>query len=275
MRPVTVTPVVGALAKLGTLRHHASLVRTFVKRDIQRRYKGSAMGAFWSVIQPLVMLILYTMVFSTILRVRVGPAEGTSIFAIYLFCGMLPWNAFQEGMSRSAGVILDHSNLIKRTIFPAEILPIYVVASGLVHQLIGLGILLGAVLLTAKTISPALLVLPVILLLQGAFTLGLAWIVAAVNVFLRDVGQLLGMVLTFWLFLTPIFYPPSLVPRSLEWILLLNPMVWVVEAYRSVILRGTIPSSTSLLALTLCSFSAFVVGRRLFRRMQGAFADVI
>jgi lipopolysaccharide transport system permease protein len=134
---------------------------------------------------------------------------------------------------------------------------------------------LGAVLLTAKTISPALLVLPVILLLQGAFTLGLAWIVAAVNVFLRDVGQLLGMVLTFWLFLTPIFYPPSLVPRSLEWILLLNPMVWVVEAYRSVILRGTIPSSTSLLALTLCSFSAFVVGRRLFRRMQGAFADVI
>lgn len=257
------------------LYRHRGLILNFVRRDLLARYKGSVMGIFWSVVQPLVMLILYTMVFSTILRVRVGPAEGTSIFAIYLFCGMLPWNAFQEGMSRSAGVILDHSNLIKRTIFPAEILPIYVVASGLVHELIGLGILLGAVLLTAKTISPALLFLPVILLLQGAFTLGLAWIVAAVNVFLRDVGQLLGMVLTFWLFLTPIFYPPSLVPRSLEWMLLVNPMVWVVEAYRSVILRGTIPSVNGLLSLALCSAAAFIGGRLLFQRMQGAFADVI
>jgi ABC-type polysaccharide/polyol phosphate export permease len=254
---------------------HRGLIVNFVRRDLQARYKGSTMGVFWSIVQPLVMLILYTMVFSTILKVQVGPAEGTGVFAIYLFCGMLPWNAFQEGISRSAGVILDHSNLIKRTIFPAEILPIYVVASGLVQELIGLGILLGAVLLTAKTLSPTLFFLPVILLLQGFLTLGLAWIVAAVNVFLRDVGQLLGLVLTFWLFLTPIFYPPSLVPGSLAWILLVNPMVWVVEAYRSVILRGAIPSSTSLLALALCSSAAFLIGHRLFQRMQGAFADVI
>jgi lipopolysaccharide transport system permease protein len=106
-------------------------------------------------------------------------------------------------------------------------------------------------------------------------TLGLAWIVAAVNVFLRDVGQLLGMVLTLWLFLTPIFYPPSMIPKSLEWILLVNPMGWVVEAYRSVILRGAFPAAGSMAALALCSAIAFVAGYRLFQRAKGTFADLI
>lgn len=258
-----------------SLYRHSGLIGNFVKRDLLARYKGSAMGVCWAIVQPIVMLILYTYVFSTILKVRVGPSEGTGIFAIYLFCGMLPWNAFQEGISRSATVIFDNANLIKRTIFPAEILPIYIVASGLVNELIGLVVLLGAVLLTAKTISPVLLFLPVILLLQGAFTLGLAWIIAAINVFVRDVGQLLGMVLSLWMFMTPVFYPPSLVPPSFEWILFINPMMWVVESYRGIVLRGVMPPLTGLAVLALCSSTTFVVGRLLFRRMQGAFADVI
>lgn len=257
------------------LYRHRALILNFVKRDLLARYKGSAMGLFWSVAHPLVMLVLYTLVFSVILRVQVGPAEGTRNFAIYLFCGMLPWNAFQEGMTRSTGVILEHANLIKRTVLPAEILPTYVVLSSLVNELIGLAILLGAVVLTAHTLSLPLLILPVILLLQAGFTLGLAWIVAAINVFLRDVGQLLGMILTLWLFLTPIFYPPSMIPKSLEWVLLINPMVWVVESYRSVILRGVFPPPAPLAALAICSAFAFVLGHRLFKRMQGAFADVI
>lgn len=257
------------------LYRNRALIGNFVRRDLLARYKGSAMGLFWSVAHPLVMLVLYTLVFSVILRVKLGPAEGTGNFALYLFCGMLPWNAFQEGMNRSTGVILEHANLIKRTILPAEILPTYIVLSSLVNELIGLVILLGAVLLTAHSLGLPLLLLPVILLLQGTFTLGLAWIVAAINVFLRDVGQLLGMVLTLWLFLTPIFYPPSLIPKSLEWILLVNPMVWVVESYRSVILRGAFPPPAPLAALAICSAFVFVLGYRLFKRMQGAFADVI
>ena len=257
------------------LYRHRALILNFVKRDLLARYKGSAMGVFWSVAHPLVMLLLYTLVFSVILRVRVGAAEGTRIFALYLFCGMLPWNAFQEGMSRSTGVICDHANLIKRTIFPPEILPMYIVLSSLVTELIGLAILLGAVWFTAQGLGLPLLFLPVILLLQAAFTLGLAWIVAAINVFLRDVGQLLGMILTLWLFLTPIFYPPSLIPKSLEWLLLVNPMGWVVEAYRSVILRGTFPAAWPMAALALCSAIVFTAGYALFQRMQGAFADVI
>ena len=257
------------------LYRHRVLILNFVKRDLLARYKGSAMGVFWSVAHPLVMLLLYTLVFSVILQVRLGAAEGTQIFALYLFCGMLPWNAFQEGISRSTGVILDHANLIKRTVLPSEILPTYVVLSSLINELIGLAILLGAVLLITHTLSVPLLLLPVIMLLQIGFTLGLAWMVAAINVFLRDVGQLLGMILTLWLFLTPIFYPPSLIPKSLGWLLLVNPMGWVVEAYRSVILRGAFPAAWPMAALALCSAIVFSVGYALFQRMQGAFADVI
>lgn len=258
------------------LYRHRALIVDFVKRDLVARYKGSAMGIFWSIVHPVVMLVLYTLVFSGIFRVQVGAAEGTKIFALYLFCGMLPWNAFQEGMSRSTGVIVEHANLIKRAIFPSEILPAYIVLVGLVNELIGLAILLGALALTAhQGFGPALLFLPVILLLQVALTLGLAWIVAAINVFLRDIGQLLGVVLTLWLFLTPIFYPPSQVPPSLQWMLLVNPMGWVVEAYRSVILRGTVPAAWSMAVLALCAGLAFTAGYRLFQRTQGAFADVI
>ena len=160
-------------AVLGLYRHEA-LIRNFVKRDLQARYKGSAIGLFWSVVHPLVMLVLYTYIFSSILRVRVGATEGTGNFAIYLFCGLLPWNAFAEGVNRSTGVILEHANLVKRTIFPSQVLPIYPVVSGIFNQLIGLGILLVALLVTSHPLSLLILLLPAILLLQFALTVGLA-----------------------------------------------------------------------------------------------------
>lgn len=192
-----------------------SLIWSFAKRDLLARYKGSVVGLFWSVIHPLIMLALYTFVFSTIMKVRVGAtSEGTEQFAIYLFCGMLPWNALAEGLNRSTGVILEHSNLIKRAIFPSEILPIYPVIVGIINQFIGFVILLAALLLVGHPIYPVMLLLPVIFILQFAITTGLAWIVAGVTVFIRDLGQMLGMMLTLGIFLTPIFYPPSVVPQA-------------------------------------------------------------
>jgi len=263
------------MAALVCVYRHGSLIANFVKRDLQARYKGSAIGLFWSVIHPLTMLLLYTFVFSSILKVRVGAEEGTGSFAIYLFCGLLPWNAFAEGLSRSSGVVLEHANLIKRTIFPAEILPVYPVISGIVNELIGFGILLAAMVVTAHRFTPVMLVLPVILLLQFMLTIGLAWIVAGTTVFIRDLGQMLGMILTVWIFLTPIFYPPSLVPADLRVLLMVNPMYAVVEAYRSLILIGRVPSWQSLALLALFASVVFLVGYRVFTRMQPAFADVI
>ena len=257
------------------LCRHGVLIQSFVKRDLQARYKGSAIGLFWSIIHPLIMLLLYTFVFSTILKIRLGVGEGTEYFAIYLFCGLLPWNAFAEGLSRSTGVILEHANLIKRSVFPSEILPVYPVISGIVNELIGFGILLAGLALTAHPFTPTMLALPVVLLFQFALTMGLAWIIAGTTVFIRDLGQMLGVILTLWIFLTPIFYPPSLVPADMRFLLTVNPLYAVVEAYRSLILRGQLPHWGSLAYLALCAVVVFAVGYRAFTRMQPAFADVI
>ncbi|HLC03845.1 MAG TPA: ABC transporter permease [Anaerolineales bacterium] len=257
------------------LYHHRALVRSFVKRDLQARYKGSAVGLFWSVIHPLVMLVLYTFVFSTILKVRVGVGEGTEQFALYLFCGLLPWNAFAEGLHRSAGVILENANLIKRAVFPAEILPVYPVIAGIVNELVGFGVLLAALLAIGHPISPVMLLLPAILLLQFVLTTGLAWIVAGTTVFIRDLSQMLGVILTVWIFLTPIFYPPSLVPLGMRVLLFVNPMYALVEAYRNLILKGQLPAWGSMALLASIGAVVFVVGYRVFTRMQPAFADVL
>lgn len=263
------------MAALRSLFRHSSLIGTFVKRDLQARYRGSAIGLFWSVIHPLIMLVLYTFVFSTILRLRVGAEEGTRHFAIYLFCGLLPWNAFAEALNRSSGVVLEHVNLIKRTIFPAVILPVNLVISGIINELIGLTILLTALLLTGHHFSLLVLTLPAVLLLQVTFTIGLAWIVAGITVFIRDLGQITGVALTLWLFLTPIFYPPTAVPEGWRFLLNINPMYVLVEAYRGLILTGRLPAWPSLAVLAGFAVAAFLAGHRLFTRIQPAFADVI
>lgn len=248
---------------------------SFVKRDLAARYKGSTFGMLWSIVNPLIMLILYTFVFSTILKVRVGVQEGTGSFAVYLFCGLLPWNAFAEPLGRSTGIIFEHTNLIKRMVFPVEILPVYIVISSIVNQLIGLAILFLVLLASGHRFSMLIAFLPALLLLQITFTVGLAWIVAGATVFLRDIAQVIGMITTLWLFLTPIFYTANLVPEGWRPLLGLNPMYAVVESYRSIILKGQLPDPSSLIYLFLTAVIAFVVGHRIFIRMQPAFADVI
>lgn len=259
---------------LGLYRHRA-IIWSFVKRDLLARYKGSTVGLFWSVIHPLIMLVLYTFVFSTILKVRVGISEGTEQFALYLFCGLLPWNAFAEGLSRSTSVVVENANLIKRTVFPSEILPVYPVIAGIVNELIGFAILLGALLVVGHPITPVMLLLPAIFLLQFVMTTGLAWIIAGTTVFIRDLGQMLGVMLTLGVFLTPIFYPPSVVPQGLRILLMVNPMYALVEAYRSLILKGQLPAWGSVTLLASIGAVAFVVGYQVFTRMKPAFADVL
>lgn len=259
---------------LGLYRHRV-LIWSFVKRDLLARYKGSTVGLFWSVIHPLVMLGLYTFVFSTILKVRVGAEEGTRHFALYLFCGLLPWNAFAEGITRSSGIVAEHSNLIKRVIFPSEILPVYPVIVGIVNELVGFSLLLSILLATGHPVGVVILALPAILLLQFALTTGLAWLIAGTTVFIRDLGQILGLILTLWIFLTPIFYTTSLVPQSMHPWLKANPMFLLVEAYRSLILRGQFPAWGNIAMLALFALVVNWAGYRVFARMQPAFADVL
>jgi lipopolysaccharide transport system permease protein len=254
---------------------HRTTIGAFVRRDIRGRYVTSVMGLSWAIIQPVALLLLYTFVFSTVLRIRFGETATTAGFAAYLFCGMLPWLAFAEGVTRSASVILEQAPLIKKVVFPSEILPAYVVVSALVMEFIGLAALLAGVGLVYGSLGWPLLLLPLVVVLQFLFTMGLGWLLASLNVFLRDVGQLLGLALTLWMFLTPIFYPAELMPARFRWLLDLNPMFYVVQAYRDLVLEQRLPILAHLAALAGMAVSAFVTGYWFFRRSKHAFVDVL
>lgn len=268
--------VLGTLAApFGTLVQHRSTIEAFVRRDIRARFVTSVLGLSWAIIQPLALLSLYTFVFSYILRVRLGGSGTTSSFAVYLFCGMLPWLAFAEGVTRSTSVILEHAHLIKKVLFPSEILPVFVVISALVMESIGLAVLLAGVGLFYRGFGWAVLLLPVVIALQVMFTMGLGWLLASLNVFLRDVGQLLGLGMTLWMFMTPIFYPAELIPGHLRWLLLLNPLYYVVEAYRAVVLEQRPPDGPHLVILAIVALTVFVAGHWVFEHSKRAFVDVI
>jgi ABC-type polysaccharide/polyol phosphate export permease len=254
---------------------HRRTIEALVRRDLRARYVSSVMGLSWAVVQPLALLALYTFVFSHVLRLRLGGVDSTGAFALYLFCGMLPWLAFAEGLTRSASVLLEQAHLIKKVVFPSEILPPYVVVAALAIELVGLGVLLAAVAVFRGGVGWPLLLLPAVLVLQFLFTVGLGWVLASVNVFLRDVGQVLGLALTVWMFVTPIFYPAELVPPRFRWILDVNPMYYVVEAYRALVMDQRLPDPAHAAALAAMALVAFVAGHWVFRRSKHAFVDVL
>jgi len=190
----------------------AGLIRSFVIRDLRARYIGSFMGFFWSVIHPIVLLVSYTFVFSIIFGLRPRPDTGTTSFPLFLFCSILPWLFFQDTLQRSSTVVIDNTSLVTKTLFPTEVLPLTVMLAGLVNHLIGFAILLIVVIFSIGKISVVILFLPVYLLVLMMFTLGLSWLVASLNVFVRDVSQVLSVILTFWFWFTPIFYTAERFP---------------------------------------------------------------
>jgi lipopolysaccharide transport system permease protein len=276
--PLSATPggaVLWLLAPFRTLLLHRRVIGSFVRRDLRTRYVNSVLGLSWAIIQPMSLLVLYTFVFSIVLGVRFGTDTSTSGFALYLFCGMLPWLAFSEGIGRSASVILDHATLIKKVVFPSEVLPAYVVASALATELIGLGVLLVATAVFYRLPGWSLLFLPLLIAAQALFTLGLGWILASLTVFLRDVSQFLGLGLTLWMLITPIFYPPELMPARFQFVIAANPMAYLIQGYRNVILDRRPPEPWHLLVLVAIGLGAFLAGYWFFRRSKNAFVDVL
>ncbi len=251
------------------------LIRNFVVRDLKSRYIGSFMGFFWSVIHPIVLLISYTFVFSVILGVRPLPDSGTTSFPLFLFCSILPWLFFQDTLQRASTVIIDNANLVSKTLFPTEILPLTVMLAGLVNHLIGFAILLGVILFTLGKVSAYIFLVPVYFLFLMLFTLGMSWLVASLNVFVRDVSQVLGVILTFWFWFTPIFYSPERFPRQLSFLVRFNPLAHVVAAYRDCLLRMQMPDLRVLAALAAVSLLVFVAGGLFFRHTKREFVDIL
>lgn len=226
---------------LSLLHRYSYPLIALVRRDLQMRYATTALGLGWAVLQPLTLLLLYIFVFGFILRIKVHPGAGFGDFALYLMSGMLPYMALAEGIQRASSSLRENRGLLDKVVFPAEVLPAVSVVSATLTEVIGLLLLTGLALLFHVQMSAWLLLLPLLVLLRVLLTLGFAWLVSVLTVFVGDFSQFLGLMLTAWLFLTPIFYSADAVPSGLRWLLVCNPLHDTVVAYRAVLLQGANP----------------------------------
>ena len=256
------------------LKASRNLLRNLVVRDLKHRYVGSVGGFFWSVIHPIVLLVCYYFVLTVVMNVRLGPEYATQNFALFLFCGILPWLMFQETVLRNCTSVTENASLITKTIIPSEVLPMAIMISNLIHHLIGLTILIGALLLfhvVELSVLRVFAYLPILILLAQ----GLGWLVSSLNVFFRDTSQVLTVIMVFWFWFTPIFYPPGLVPESFRLIMAVNPMATIVSGYRNAFLQMEPPGLENVLILLAWTGCIFLGGALFFRRSKAAFADVL
>ncbi|MGD1091960.1 MAG: ABC transporter permease [Bryobacteraceae bacterium] len=258
-----------------TLWRNRKLIRSMVRRDILARYRGSFGGGLWSFLNPLLLMATYAFVFGVVLKTRFGADSSGSGYVLYFLAGMLPWLPFAEAVGRSPYVILEHRNFVKKLVFPLETLPANLVISGTVTEMFALGIFVCGLLLVRHSLPISVLWLPALLVPQLLLTVGLCWFLAALGIFLRDLGQIMGFVLTLWFFLTPICYPETnLQPAALK-ILSANPMFWLVRGYRAIFLENRAPDLNVLALLWIGSIALAVCGYAWFHRLQRSFADVI
>ena len=252
-----------------------TLLWELVRRDFELRYKGSVAGWLWGVIHPLVLLASYTFVFSICLRQKPGPGEVTQNFPLFLFAGMLPWLLFSETVQRSATSMLDQANLITKTVFPAEVVPIAIFLSSLVSHALAVVLALAGAMIFLHQITPAVFLLPAVLVILGLFSVGLAWVAAGLQVYLRDTAQVISVIFTLWFWVTPIFLSEQRFPQQVRFLLILNPLAPVVRAYRNMLLGGPWPNLQGLAVAGLWALAAFIAGGLFFRQMKRGFADVL
>ncbi len=260
---------------LRNLVERRNLLFQLVRRDFTQRFVGSAAGWLWGVIQPLVLLVSWTFVFQYCLKAKLPPGEMTQNYTLFLFAGFLPWLLFQDTVQRSASSMIDHQNLITKTIFPAEVVPVSIFLSSLVNHLIALGLVLCAVGIWARHFSPMVFFLPLYMFLLGLFAVGVAWIVSSLHVYLRDTAQALTVVLTFWFWFTPIFISERQIPQRFRFLLRLNPLALVVHAYRERLLTARWPNLEELALIAAWGSIAFIAGGLFFRHLKRGFADVL
>jgi ABC-type polysaccharide/polyol phosphate export permease len=258
---------------LRNLVERRSLLFQLVRRDFEQRFVGSAVGWIWGLIHPLVLLLSWVFVFQICLGMK-APA-GEQKYPLYIFAGMLPWLLFSETVQRSAPSLLDQANLITKTVFPAEIVPVSVFLSTLVSHLLAVALMVTAAGVWINQISIFLVLLPLYMLTTGLFAVGISWIVASLHVFLRDTAQILSVVLTFWFWATPIFIDESKFPKWATFLLHANPMYYAVRSYRAILLHSTMPSLEDLAISAAFGGMFFVVGGLFFRYMKRGFADVL
>jgi lipopolysaccharide transport system permease protein len=258
---------------LRNLVDRRSLLFQLVRRDFEQRFVGSAVGWVWGLIHPLVLLLSWVYVFGLVLGVKAPASAFTQHYPLYVFSGMLPWMLFSETVQRSASSLLDHANLITKTVFPAEFVPASVFLSTLVSHLLALTLMVAAILCWERKITAGLLLLPFYMFLIGLLAVGTGWIAASLHVFLRDTAQMVSVVLTFWFWMTPVMISEDKVPYRV--LLTANPMYYAVRLYRQALFTSKLPDWGDVAKLAVSGAVVFLAGGLFFRYMKRGFADVL
>lgn len=258
---------------VGAVWNYRGFVLGSVKREFQTRYRNSLLGATWTILNPLSMIVVYTVIFSQLMRARLPGVDNSLAYGIYLCAGILAWGFFAEVIGRSQSVFLEHANLIKKLAFPRICLPLIVVLNAGVNFAIIFALFLGFLLVTDNFPGWALLGIVPVLLVQTAFSIGLGIILGVLNVFFRDVGQFVGIFLQFWFWFTPIVYPLSILPEGIQPLIDLNPMAPLIAAYQGIFVYGQWPDWHALWPNTLLAAALCLLGMRLFRKRSGEMVD--
>jgi lipopolysaccharide transport system permease protein len=262
------------LHNLARLLRYRGLIHSLVARELKARYRGSVLGFFWSFINPLLLLVIYTLVFKYVMPGSHGPELEP--YALFMFCGILPWTWFASSLAESSNVLISGGNLIKKVLFPAEILPIVTVLANMVHFFLGLPILAAFLIYYRLPPTITILWLPVVVLVQLILTLGFALILSALTVHFRDIRDILANVLTFWFFATPIIYPWFQAPPVARRFLNLNPFTHVAVSYQELLFfRGPFGHLKYLLLLGVLAVLFFLFGYLVFDRLRDSFAEEV
>ncbi|HEY9666792.1 MAG TPA: ABC transporter permease [Coleofasciculaceae cyanobacterium] len=256
------------------------LLRALVRRDLEARYKGSVLGNLWPLLNQLSQLLIYTYVFSIVLKVKLSlkglPEDNSLIFGLWLFAGLLPWIAFTGGLLQSASSVISQPNLVKKVVFPLALLPLVPILSTFIESAFGLAALIVLVAVVSHSLHATLALLPLVWLPQLLLTVGLGYWAAGLTVFLRDIPQTLGVVLNLWFYLTPIVYPASIIPQAWRnWVFWLNPIAAIAEVYRDLVLVGEVRHWGEWGIALAVSLVAFWSGLWCYQRLRPAFADVL
>lgn len=258
------------------LIRHRDLILQLAKREVIGRYRGSVMGVLWSLVHPLLMLGVYTFVFHVILSAPGDTHADTSVeFATKLFAGLIVYWVFAECVNRAPGLVVNNANFVKKVVFPLEILPWVSLAAALFHAGVSVVVLLLFYGLIHLSLHWTIVLFPALLFPLMLFALGVSWFLAAVAVFVRDIGQVIGILTSLMLFLSPVFYPMSAIPESYRAFLYLNPLTLVVEQARNVLIGGEPPSWQGFGIYLLCSVLVAWLGLYWFQKTRKGFADVL
>jgi ABC-2 type transport system permease protein len=266
-----------ALGALSTFYQRRWLLRYLVQRQVTRKYKKSYLGLVWAIVSPIIWVFFLSLIFSKVvgLRFRVVEGDPTLNFGLYLYCGLLPYQAFTESVNKGLNSITGNSGLVEKVVFPVELLPLTQAITSQIDKFFGLGALLLVLFALEHRWHWTVMVLPVVIVLMLLFTLGMTYLMAVLGTFLPDVGEITKPILRGLFFVTPILWTPDRLPENLRWIETYNPLAYVVEAYRRLILYGQLPGLMSTVYFFLFSAALFIVAFVLFNRLKPKFADYV